>query len=87
MLGGLFASTEEALERSSYSRASYKTYRGMGSLSPWSKVQATAIFAGRTGYKKAGAEGVEGRVPFKGSVVAVNPQLIGGLRSGMGILV
>ncbi|HET7061021.1 MAG TPA: IMP dehydrogenase [Nitrosospira sp.] len=86
MLGGLFAGTEESPgEIELYQGRSYKTYRGMGSLSAMQQGSSDRYFQQTEGdSKKLVPEGVEGRVPFKGSVVAVIHQLIGGLRSGMG---
>jgi IMP dehydrogenase len=86
MLGGLFAGTEESPgEIELYQGRSYKTYRGMGSLSAMQQGSSDRYFQQAEGdSKKLVPEGVEGRVPFKGSVVAVIHQLIGGLRSGMG---
>jgi IMP dehydrogenase len=86
MLGGLFAGTEESPgEIELFQGRSYKTYRGMGSLSAMQQGSSDRYFQQTEGdSKKLVPEGVEGRVPFKGSVVAVIHQLIGGLRSGMG---
>jgi IMP dehydrogenase len=87
MLGGLFAGTEEAPgEIELYQGRSYKTYRGMGSLSAMQQGSSDRYFQDDddAAAEKLVPEGVEGRVPFKGSVVAVIHQLIGGLRSAMG---
>ena len=86
MLGGLFAGTEESPgEIELFQGRSYKTYRGMGSLSAMQQGSSDRYFQQtEPDSKKLVPEGVEGRVPFKGSVVAVIHQLIGGLRSGMG---
>jgi IMP dehydrogenase len=86
MLGGLFAGTEESPgEIELFQGRSYKTYRGMGSLSAMQQGSSDRYFQqAEADSKKLVPEGVEGRVPFKGSVVAVIHQLIGGLRSGMG---
>ncbi len=88
MLGGLFAGTEEAPgEIELFQGRSYKTYRGMGSLSAMQQGSSDRYFQqAEQDAKKLVPEGVEGRVPFKGSVVAVIHQLIGGVRSGMGYL-
>lgn len=88
MLGGLFAGTEEAPgEIELFQGRSYKTYRGMGSLSAMQQGSSDRYFQqAEQDTKKLVPEGVEGRVPFKGSVVAVIHQLIGGVRSGMGYL-
>jgi len=87
MLGGLFAGTEEAPgEIELYQGRSYKTYRGMGSLSAMQQGSSDRYFQDDDDAvaEKLVPEGVEGRVPFKGSVVAVIHQLVGGLRSAMG---
>ncbi len=89
MLGGLLAGTEEAPgEIELYQGRSYKSYRGMGSLSAMQKGSSDRYFQDNksTPLEKLVPEGVEGRVPYKGSVVAVIHQLIGGLRSSMGYL-
>lgn len=88
MLGGLFAGTEESPgEIELFQGRSYKTYRGMGSLSAMQQGSSDRYFqeAGQD-TEKLVPEGVEGRVPFKGSVIAVIHQLMGGIRSGMGYL-
>ncbi|HWQ39411.1 MAG TPA: IMP dehydrogenase [Burkholderiales bacterium] len=88
MLGSLFAGTEEAPgEIELFQGRSYKSYRGMGSLSAMQQGAADRYFqdAGDA-VEKLVPEGVEGRVPYKGSVVAVIHQLMGGLRSAMGYL-
>ncbi len=87
MLGGLFAGTEESPgETILYQGRTFKSYRGMGSLGA---MQVSAAAADR--YAQEGAargksvpEGVEGRVPYKGSLSALVDQLVGGLKSGMG---
>ncbi|SOD41445.1 IMP dehydrogenase [Nitrosovibrio sp. Nv4] len=88
MLGGLFAGTEEAPgEIELFQGRSYKTYRGMGSLSAMQQGSSDRYFQqAEQDARKLVPEGVEGRVPFKGSVTAVIQQLIGGVRSGMGYL-
>jgi IMP dehydrogenase len=88
MLGGLFAGTEESPgEIELFQGRSYKTYRGMGSLSAMQQGSSDRYFQQiEQDAKKLVPEGVEGRVPFKGSVIAVIHQLIGGVRSGMGYL-
>ena len=87
MLGGLFAGTEESPgETILYQGRTYKVYRGMGSLG------AMQSRAGRERYfqdpeadlDKMVPEGIEGRVPYKGSMSALVYQLVGGLRAGMG---
>ena len=88
MLGGLFAGTEESPgEIELFQGRSYKTYRGMGSLSAMQQGSSDRYFQDTEhNADKLVPEGVEGRVPFKGSVIAVIHQLIGGVRSGMGYL-
>jgi IMP dehydrogenase len=88
MLGGLFAGTEESPgEIELFQGRSYKTYRGMGSLSAMRQGSSDRyIQQAEREAEKLVPEGVEGRVPFKGSVISVIHQLIGGLRSGMGYL-
>jgi IMP dehydrogenase len=82
MIGSLFAGTEESPgETILYQGRSFKSYRGMGSIG--------AMAAGSDRYatqseSKSVAEGIEGRVPFKGSLADMVAQLVGGLRSGMG---
>ncbi len=86
MLGGLFAGTEEAPgEIELFQGRSYKTYRGMGSLGAMQQGASDRYFQdAQDSTEKYVPEGVEGRVPYKGSVVAVIHQLMGGLRSSMG---
>ena len=88
MLGGLFAGTEEAPgEVELYQGRSYKSYRGMGSISAMADGAADRYFQDSSAnVDKLVPEGIEGRVPYKGSVLAVIYQLIGGLRSSMGYL-
>ena len=88
MLGGLFAGTEESPgEIELFQGRSYKTYRGMGSLSAMQQGSSDRYFQQtEQDAEKLVPEGVEGRVPFKGSVIAVIHQLMGGIRSGMGYL-
>ena len=88
MIGGLFAGTEESPgEVELYQGASYKSYRGMGSLGAMSERQGSAdryFQDAATELEKLVPEGVEGRVPYKGSVVTILRQLSGGLRAAMG---
>ena len=88
MMGGMFAGTEEAPgEVELYQGRSYKSYRGMGSLGAMLKADGSSdrYFQDISlGSEKLVPEGIEGRVPYKGSVVAILNQLVGGLRSGMG---
>ena len=87
MLGGLFAGTEEAPgEVELYQGRSYKTYRGMGSLGAMSQSQGSSdrYFQESTEAEKLVPEGIEGRVPYKGTLVSILHQLVGGVRSSMG---
>ena len=85
MVGGLFAGTEESPgEVELFQGRSYKTYRGMGSLGAMAKGSSDRYFQEESTAEKMVPEGIEGRVPYKGSMVAVVHQLLGGLRSGMG---
>jgi IMP dehydrogenase len=86
MVGSMFAGTEESPgEVELYQGRSYKSYRGMGSLGAMSKGSSDRYFQDiENGVEKLVPEGIEGRVPYKGSVVAIIHQLMGGLRSGMG---
>ena len=86
MLGGIFAGTEESPgELELYQGRSFKTYRGMGSLGAMSERNDLNRYSQDTiDPEKIVPEGVEGRVPFKGWVVNVINQLMGGLRQSMG---
>jgi IMP dehydrogenase len=86
MLGGLLAGTEEAPgEIELYQGRSYKSYRGMGSVGAMQKGSSDRYFQDNEGNAdKLVPEGIEGRVPYKGSVLAVIHQLMGGLRASMG---
>jgi IMP dehydrogenase len=89
MLGGLFAGTEEAPgEVELFQGRSYKSYRGMGSLGAMQQGSSDRYFQDNIEgtQDKLVPEGVEGRVPYKGSVLAVIHQLMGGLRASMGYL-
>ena len=88
MLGGLFAGTEEAPgEIELFQGRSYKSYRGMGSLGAMQQGSSDRYFQeGEANQDKLVPEGVEGRVAYKGSVLAVVHQLMGGLRASMGYL-
>ncbi len=88
MLGGLFAGTEEAPgEVELFQGRSYKSYRGMGSLGAMQQGSSDRYFQDdEDNSEKLVPEGVEGRVPYKGSVLAVIHQLMGGLRASMGYL-
>ncbi len=87
MIGGLFAGTEESPgEMVLYQGRSYKEYRGMGSVGAMDQNYGSSdrYFQAETGRGKFVPEGIEGRVPYKGSLSAVIHQLTGGLRSSMG---
>jgi IMP dehydrogenase len=88
MIGGLFAGTEESPgEVELYQGASYKTYRGMGSLGAMSQPHGSSdrYFQDTASeLEKLVPEGIEGRVPYKGSLVTILYQLAGGLRAAMG---
>ena len=88
MLGGLFAGTDEAPgEVELFQGRSYKSYRGMGSLGAMAEGSADRYFQDSSAnVNKLVPEGIEGRVPNKGPVLAVIQQLIGGIRSSMGYL-
>ncbi|HTT05322.1 MAG TPA: IMP dehydrogenase [Steroidobacteraceae bacterium] len=88
MIGGLFAGTEESPGQVElYQGASYKAYRGMGSLGAMSERHGSAdrYFQDTASeLEKLVPEGIEGRVPYKGSLVTILYQLAGGLRAAMG---
>ena len=88
MIGGLFAGTEESPgEVELYQGRSYKTYRGMGSVGAMGQTYGSSdrYFQDATEeLEKLVPEGIEGRVPYKGSAVAIVHQLIGGVRAAMG---
>jgi len=86
MIGSLFAGTEESPgEVFLYQGRSYKSYRGMGSLGAMARGSADRYFQEEiANNQKFVPEGVEGRVPYKGRVIDVIQQLVGGLRSSMG---
>jgi IMP dehydrogenase len=86
MIGSLFAGTEEAPgEVILYQGRSYKHYRGMGSLSAMKRGAKDRYFQGDVDEeRKLVPEGIEGRVPYKGSLAMNVHQMLGGLRSGMG---
>ena len=89
MMGGMFAGTEEAPgEIVLFQGRSYKSYRGMGSIGAMQQGSADRYFqessTGNPNADKLVPEGIEGRVPYKGSVVAILFQLAGGLRASMG---
>ncbi|MBE3575222.1 MAG: IMP dehydrogenase [Firmicutes bacterium] len=83
MIGNLFAGTEESPgETEIYQGRSYKVYRGMGSVGAMKHGSRDRYF--QEGQEKLVPEGIEGRVPYKGSLADTVFQLIGGLRAGMG---
>ena len=88
MIGGLFAGTDESPgEVEIYQGRSYKSYRGMGSLGALGAKQGSSdryFQSAVDGVEKLVPEGIEGRVPYKGSVLNVIHQLVGGVRSSMG---
>jgi IMP dehydrogenase len=85
MIGGLFAGTEESPgETILYQGRTFKSYRGMGSLGAMEAGSADRYAQDAAPRGKSVPEGVEGRVPYKGSLGGLVDQLVGGLRSGMG---
>jgi IMP dehydrogenase len=88
MIGSLFAGTEESPgEIELFQGRSYKSYRGMGSLSAMQQGSADRYFQDEEpDTDKLVPEGVEGRVPYKGQLAPLVQQLVGGLRSSMGYL-
>src|SRR4029078_12010866 len=86
MIGSLFAGTEEAPgEVILYQGRSYKSYRGMGSLGAMKRGGKERYFQGDVDEEqKLVPEGIEGRVPYKGSLAMNVYQMLGGIRSGMG---
>ncbi|MFZ6744646.1 IMP dehydrogenase [Undibacterium sp. JH2W] len=86
MMGSMFAGTEEAPgEVILFQGRSYKSYRGMGSLGAMADGSADRYFQdAANNADKLVPEGIEGRVPYKGSVLAILYQLVGGVRSSMG---
>ncbi|SEK90964.1 IMP dehydrogenase [Atopomonas hussainii] len=88
MMGSMFAGTEEAPgEVELFQGRSYKAYRGMGSLGAMAQSTGSSdryFQDASAGAEKLVPEGIEGRVPYKGSLAAIIHQLMGGLRSAMG---
>jgi IMP dehydrogenase len=88
MVGSMLAGTEEAPgEVELYQGRSYKSYRGMGSLGAMSQSQGSSdryFQDSNQGVEKLVPEGIEGRVPYKGSMSAIVHQLMGGVRASMG---
>lgn len=85
MVGGLLAGTDEAPgEIDIYQGRSYKSYRGMGSLGAMQEGSRDRYFQEGQSAEKLVPEGIEGRVPYKGPMVNIVHQLMGGLRASMG---
>lgn len=86
MLGSMFAGTEEAPgEVELYQGRSYKSYRGMGSLGAMAQGSKDRYFQeSENAVEKLVPEGIEGRVPYKGSLSAIIHQMVGGIRASMG---
>ena len=86
MMGGMFAGTDEAPGHIElYQGRSYKSYRGMGSLGAMREGSRDRYFQdGESDPEKLVAEGIEGRVPYKGPMIRIIQQLLGGLRASMG---
>jgi IMP dehydrogenase len=85
MIGSLFAGTDESPgDLVLYQGRSYKVYRGMGSIGAMRKGSRDRYGQGGTADEKLVPEGIEGRVPHRGSLASILYQLVGGLRSGMG---
>lgn len=85
MIGGLLAGTEESPgETVLYQARTYKVYRGMGSLGAMEKGGKDRYFQTGRAASKLVPEGIEGRVPYKGTLSGVIYQLVGGVKSGMG---
>ena len=86
MIGSLFAGTEEAPgEVILFQGRSFKTYRGMGSIGAMREGSRDRYLQDETEIEsKLVPEGIEGRVPYKGTLADMVTQLVGGLRSGMG---
>jgi len=88
MIGGMFAGTEESPgDVELYQGGSYKAYRGMGSLGAMAQAHGSSdryFQDTTTELEKLVPEGIEGRVPYKGSLIAILHQLSGGLRAAMG---
>jgi len=87
MIGSLFAGTDEAPgETILYQGRTFKAYRGMGSIGAMQAGSKDRYFQEQADeVSKLVPEGIEGKVPYKGSLGAMVPQLVGGLRSGMGL--
>jgi IMP dehydrogenase len=87
MMGNMFAGCEESPgETEIYRNRAYKVYRGMGSIGAMKQGSSDRYMQIKDSGAKMVPEGVEGRVPFKGSLSDTMAQLVGGLRSGMGYI-
>lgn len=87
MMGAIFGGCDEAPgETELYHGRKYKVYRGMGSLAAMEQAHGSADRYFQSGHRKLVPEGVEGRVPYRGSASDVIFELLGGIRSGMGYL-
>ena len=87
MIGSLFAGAEEAPgETVLYQGRTFKEYRGMGSIAAMKRGSSDRYFQDEFDDGQLVPEGIEGRVPYKGSLSALVQQLVGGLRAGMGYL-
>ncbi len=85
MIGSMFAGTEESPgDVELYQGRSYKSYRGMGSIGAMQQGSGDRYFQEASAVEKLVPEGIEGRVPYKGTAVAIIHQLMGGLRASMG---
>ena len=85
MIGSLLAGTDESPgQLFSVQGRQYKSYRGMGSLAAMQRGSSDRYFQEGTAGEKLVPEGIEGRVPYVGSLASVVHQLLGGLRSAMG---
>ena len=85
MMGSMFAGTEESPgEVFLYQGRSYKAYRGMGSLGAMARGSADRYFQKDAAADKLVPEGIEGQVPYKGSLNPIVHQMVGGLRAAMG---
>lgn len=85
MMGSMFAGTEESPgEVFLYQGRSYKAYRGMGSLGAMARGSADRYFQKDAAADKLVPEGIEGQVPYKGSLAPIVHQMVGGLRAAMG---
>jgi IMP dehydrogenase len=85
MIGSLFAGTEESPgETILYQGRTFKAYRGMGSIGAMRRGSRDRYMQTEVEEEKLVPEGIEGRVPYKGSISGVVAQLVGGLRAGMG---